>query len=213
MKRIDVNVDIGEGFPWDAELLRLATSANICCGEHAGSWELTLATVHACRDAGVRIGMHPGFPDRAGMGRNAPTAGQARAWYASVVAQALRFAAEVPDVGYCKPHGAFYNLIAQGDSHALEAAALIPGRLMLLGDRGQIREGFAERGYTPDGTLVPRSEPGAMLEDLAAIARQAVWLAERVDSICVHGDSDRCVQKLEAVVRALRDAGYEVAHG
>ena len=107
MKKIDLNVDIGEGFPNDDLLLDFATSANVCCGEHAGSIALTHATVELCRERGVRIGAHPGFPDRDSMGRRIPTVSEIRAASDSLLSQVSR----VAGAAYVKPHGAFYNLL------------------------------------------------------------------------------------------------------
>ena len=107
-KIIDLNVDIGEGFPFDKDLLAFATSANVCCGEHAGSPELTRETVAMCREKGVRVGIHPGYPDRAGMGRNSIDSEHERAYLSSVFQQVRWFNAEfAPE--YVKPHGAFYG--------------------------------------------------------------------------------------------------------
>lgn len=107
-RTIDLNVDIGEGFPYDEELLAFASSANICCGEHAGSRDLTLETIDLCRRHRVRIGAHPGYPDREGMGRRHLEPGQERQYLKSVFDQVNWFSSQAkPD--YLKPHGAFYN--------------------------------------------------------------------------------------------------------
>lgn len=213
MRCHDLNVDIGEGFPHDGALLDLATSANICCGEHAGSWELTVSTVERCRDHGVRIGIHPGFPDRASMGRRVLSAAEIDAAQASLVEQTERFLGVAPDAAYIKPHGAFYTMAMASRSPERDAAlatlcaVLEVCRLPLMTLEGTppsflaaeigvgvIAEGFADRAYLPDGTLVPRGEPGAILEDAAAIEKQVARLADRVDSICLHGDNPDCVE-------------------
>lgn len=116
MKTIDLNVDIGEGFPFDEELLTLASSANICCGIYAGSADLTRHTVKLCRDAGVKVGIHPGYPDRDSMGRkplneNVPPATQMQ-YLNSVQHQIFDFQKEF-GADYIKPHGALYNDTAQ----------------------------------------------------------------------------------------------------
>ncbi|MEZ0326099.1 MAG: 5-oxoprolinase subunit PxpA [Fimbriimonas sp.] len=107
-KTIDLNVDIGEGFPFDRELLRFASSANICCGVHAGSQDLTAATVELCRRQRVRVGAHPGYPDRENMGRRPMEEGQEREYLRSVFEQVRWFVA-LAKPEYIKPHGAFYN--------------------------------------------------------------------------------------------------------
>src|SRR5476651_1132837 len=90
-KTIDLNVDIGEGFPYDRELLKFASSANVCCGVHAGSDELSRETVALCKTQRVRIGAHPGYPDRESMGRIAMQAGQERIYLNSIFDQVMRF--------------------------------------------------------------------------------------------------------------------------
>lgn len=224
MKRIDLNVDIGEGFGFDRELLNFATSANVCAGEHAGSWEATRETIQLCLEAGVRIGMHPGYPDREGMGRTSMRPEQAEFFGESVARQVERFYFFVP-AAYLKPHGALYNDAAGDSAAALMARPIIenacrrfqlplmglPGTAMeVIAPAGFIREGFADRAYGADGRLMPRSEPGAVLTSETEIRRQTLALADRVDSICLHGDTPGCVGFAERVYAALLDAGYEV---
>jgi len=248
--RIDLNVDIGEGFPHDEALLAFATSANVCCGEHAGSWDLTMATVDLCKSRGVRIGVHPGYPDRANMGRREMEVDQHRAYLESIFGQVERFAKVVrPD--YIKPHGAFYNQTgailpptwvpsddrwkALIDEDPIgQALGKIPGagslgmilrihRLPLMGLPGTgheeiakraevllFREGFADRAYRDDGTLVPRSVPGSVYDDPEHVREQVLRLADSVDSICLHGDTPDALEFAELVTKTLRDAGYEV---
>lgn len=223
MRRIDLNVDIGEGFPYDEELLEFATSANICCGEHAGSWELTLLTIELCRNKGVRIGMHPGYADRESLGRRNAEAAEFPELRRSLLGQAHEFM-EARPAAYVKPHGAWYNQIVGGATLgrfdpaapliAIVREYKIPAMLLPtyrgLPAKWLIREGFADRAYREDGTLVPRSEPNAVLHDPKEVARQAVRLAESVDSICLHGDTPRCVAFAKLVREALESAGYEV---
>lgn len=220
MKRVDLNVDIGEGFPFDVELLRFATSANICCGVHAGSWDLTRETIGNALDAGVRIGMHPGYPDRVSMGRAALPQAQADEFRASIEAQVERFYNFVP-AAYLKPHGALYNESADIGHPAWSIVNEVcerwqlpllglPGTAHAGGPAGFFAEGFVDRRYTREGTLLPRSEPGALLTDLGEISRQAVTLAPHVDSLCLHGDTPGCVEILMAVHGELLRAGFEV---
>ena len=230
MKKVDLNVDIGEGFPYDEALLEFATSANVCCGEHAGSPELTLQTVEICRDHGVRMGAHPGFPDRKNFGRRTPKKTEIDA-YAKSVAQQIVTASSWAE--YFKPHGALYNLAsARGSSSSVfitSSATVITGVIvtnlpvMLLAGapitaylraKGMpfISEGFADRRYMPNSTLVPRTEPGAVLEDPGEIKRQVLELAPKVDSICLHGDTPGCLEFAEMVRKTLEDAGYEVGY-
>ncbi|MGV3617730.1 MAG: LamB/YcsF family protein [Fimbriimonas sp.] len=249
-RTIDLNVDIGEGFAFDEELLRFASSANICCGVHAGSRELTAATVELCGRHRVRIGVHPGYPDRESMGRRPLQAGQERAYLKSLFDQVQWFLNLVRP-SYLKPHGAFYNdtaIILPPDWEQIRKRAPMtsqyeaggvflsdyPGihslimllrihRLPLMGlgstshraiatraRQSFVSEGFADRRYTDAGTLVPRSEPGAVLADPAEIRAQVLRIAPDVDTICLHGDTPDCLEFAELVVKTLLDAGYGV---
>ena len=249
MKKIDLNVDIGEGFPFDRELLRFATSANVGLGKHAGSSELTEETVARCREAGVRVGAHPGYPHRPSMGRDPVPPGAQKAYFDSVFAQTQWFAAvHRPD--YLKPHGAFYNdtavVLPEGWRTENDAPtpygqegiflAQHPGlqflmmllrvyRLPLMGldrtshaeiarraGKGFIREGFADRLYRDNGTLMPRERPGAVLKDPDRVAAQTLRLAPGVDSICLHGDGPDCLAFAERIRKTLEDGGYEVGY-
>lgn len=230
MKRVDINVDIGEGFPYDDDLLDFATSANVCLGVHAGSQELTAHTFWLCARKGVRAGLHPGFPDRESMGRAVPEADDL-GWYAENIFR------QVEDwlpagASYLKPHGAWYNLLtAEGPLYtgsklildgvlALSRGGLQPmllanSRLALAFEgegRPIIAEGFADRAYEADGTLCARSLPGSVLTDKGQIKSQVLKLAVSVDSICIHGDTEGCVEFAELVYRTLEEGGFEVGY-
>jgi 5-oxoprolinase (ATP-hydrolysing) subunit A len=237
LRKIDLNVDIGEGFPHDAALLEFATSANICCGEHAGSWELTARTIDLCVSSGKRIGVHPGTPHRESMGRKPIELRDLAGFEESLRLQVKRFLGAVKP-SYLKPHGAWYNELTTSEPADQDVNATCVGLLiglvigtglpvmMLPSSRVSrailhagyeagwknplIIEGFADRAYTPEGTLVPRSEPGAVLEDPEEIKAQVLRLAPVVDSICLHGDTPHCVEFAELVKRTLIDGGYEV---
>jgi len=247
---IDLNVDIGEGFPNDVALLQVATSANVCCGVHAGDEKLTAEAVARCRQYGVRIGAHPGYPDRNSMGRAPMGSSQVREYLSSLFSQVEWFVNSF-GAAYLKPHGAFYNETAmvlpedwesklrrQPLATRYENGGLFlaehPGmqslmmmlrinKLTLMGleatahktlaeRAGQklIREGFADRAYQPDGTLVPRSQPGAVLTNTADVRSQVAFLAPRVDSICLHGDGENCVEFAHLVKEELISLGYGV---
>ncbi len=250
-RRVDINVDIGEGFPYDADLLQFATSANICCGAHAGSEDLTLQAIEFCEQNGIRIGVHPGYPDRGSMGRYPVTVDSERQYLNSIFAQVSWFCRYVKP-SYLKPHGSFYNdtaIVLPDDWEVSQRKqplatryengglflALYPGTQSLsmllrvhhlplmgleatahkvLAERaGQplIREGFADRAYHPNGTLAPRSVPGSVFTDVQEVKAQVAKIAPYVDSICVHGDTENCVEVAEAVYGALLDQGCEVA--
>ena len=243
-------MDIGEGFPHDRELLAFATSANVCCGVHAGSEELTMEAAARCRERGVRIGAHPGYPDRGTMGRLALTSGNERDFLKSLFDQVEWFVSAI-GAAYLKPHGGFYtdtgvilppdwewakrkqplatryenggvflaqypgmqSLIMLLRIHRLPLMGLeSTSHLVLAARAGQplLREGFADRAYTEHGTLVPRSQQGALLTEMYDVQDQVLRLAPFVDSICLHGDTPDCVEFAELVFKTLRDEGYEI---
>ena len=235
--RIDLNADLGESWErWhsgeDVLLLDVVTSANVCCGAYAGDAELMRVTCEAAVARGVAIGAQVGYPDRENFGRAfvdlEPTAlttelvGQVRELDRIARAAGGR-------VAYVKPHGALYNTIVDHEEQAravVAALAELGTSLPLLGLPGSraldlaaraglptVHEGFADRAYTPLGRLVPRSEPGAVLDDPQAVASQATRLIGEVGSICVHSDSPGALDLARAVRAALEDAGVEVASG
>jgi 5-oxoprolinase (ATP-hydrolysing) subunit A len=221
---MNVNADIGEGAGEDEAVLACVDSANIACGVHAGSAMITIATAWRCRTLGIQVGAHPGYDDRAGFGRVERSMG-ADEIQALIAFQVAGLAAVAP-IAYIKPHGALYHR-CQRDAAAADALARV-GKAHGVGLVGQpdfeivaaahragipaYREGFADRLMLPDGSLAPRTQPGAML-DPALAARQAVTLARsgRFDTICVHGDTKGAGQMAAAVRAALREAGVETA--
>jgi 5-oxoprolinase (ATP-hydrolysing) subunit A len=234
MAAIDLNSDLGESFgAWslgdDEALLKLVTSANVACGFHAGDPSTMLRTCRLAAERGVTVGAHVSYPDLAGFGRRAMDVDPGDL-YADTVYQigALRAVAESVGarLGYLKPHGALYNRIVSdaAQAEAVASAAKETG-LPLLGLPGSAiasaasaagvpfwREGFIDRAYRDDGTLVPRSEPGAVLSDPDDAAGRALELTAsgRVDSLCVHGDNAHALAMAEAVLAALEGAGIEV---
>ena len=233
--RIDLNADLGESPErWasgvDVALLNIVTSANVCCGAYAGEDELISATCAASVERDVAIGAQVGYPDREGFGR-VPMDMASDALRDEVATQIAHLAelAKGADgrVTYVKPHGALYNTIVRDEVQAaavveaVQEAGLplvgLPGAvsLRLAGAAGVpvVLEGFADRGYTAEGTLIPRSEPGALLDDPRDAAVQAVRLLhEGVASICVHSDSPGALDLVRAVRTALEHAGAEVRH-
>lgn len=232
---IDLNADVGESFGrWelgdDAALLPHLTSANIACGFHAGD-PLTLRRTCALAVAqGVVIGAQVGYRDLAGFGRRfidvAPEELEADVLYQLSALSGIAAAAGGA-VAYLKPHGALYHAVSshEAQADAVIAAVVAFGGLPVLGLAGSsfldrvaaaglptIGEGFADRAYLPGGGLVPRSEPGALLLDPAAVAAQAVRLASSgsVRSLCIHGDSPGAAASAAAVRVALSDAGIAV---
>jgi UPF0271 protein len=215
---VDLNCDLGEGCPHDAELMTLITSANVSCGFHAGDVALAHAALRAAAEHGVQAGAHPGFPDREGFGRREWAWPEERVFEECVdqvgALAGLARVAGAP-LRYVKPHGALYNMACRDDAYARPVVAAVESfGLALMGlpaSRLQalcagrcrfVAEGFADRRYLPDGSLVPRSRPDAFVTDPAEAVRQVEWLlAERdVETVCVHGDNPHAV----AFVRGLR---------
>lgn len=233
MAVVDLNSDVGEGFgAWpggpDDELAPLLTSANIACGFHAGDPSTIrrtceLAVRHACA-----IGAQVSYPDLVGFGRRFMDMQPAELTDAVVYQLgALDAFARLSGsrVRYVKPHGALYNALVHHHAQARAVADAIvqfDATLPVLGLPGSaietgshiagvrfVAEGFADRAYTPEGTLVPRTQAGALVTDPVEAADQALQLVGRgVASICVHSDTPGAPTILAAVARALAAAGH-----
>lgn len=222
---VDLNCDLGEGAGHDSDLMPLITSANIACGAHAGDLSTMRATMKLARQHGVAVGAHPGFDDKENFGRRELTMppGEMRALVERQVA-ALR---AIGSVVHVKPHGALYNLAARDATIARAVAeavfAVDPG-LVLFALRGSelVRAGrvrglrvaeevFADRTYRPDGSLTPRTEPGALITDESQSVAQALRLARQgADTICLHGDGAHAVAFARRLNAELRAAGIEL---
>ena len=248
MPFIDLNADVGESFGrWslgdDGELLRSITSANVACGFHAGDPGVMRETVRAARAAGVAVGAHPGFPDLVGFGRR-DLAASPREVADFVLYQmgalAAIAAAEGVRLQHVKPHGALYNMAVRDRQLAEAIAAAVaafdrtlilfglPGsELLRAGAEAGLRtagEGFADRGYAPDGTLVPRDRAGALVRNADEAAARAVRMARDglvtsadgsdvtvgVATICVHGDTPGAPDLTRRIRAALESAGITV---
>lgn len=219
---VTLNVDLGELPDEPEELWALATVANVACGGHAGDAASMRRACSQARARGVAVTAHPSYPDRAGFGRVA-MALPADVLVAALAAQCAALleaaAAEGVAVVGVKPHGALYHAVARNRAvaeAAVRGCAAVGGVWMLppaavlaeLVPRVVV-EGFADRGYLPDGGLVPRGQPGALLDDPAAAAAQALSLARsgRYQTLCVHGDTPGAVGVARAVRDALEGAG------
>lgn len=217
---IDLNADLGEGAGADADLMLLLTSANICGGLHAGGPDTLRSALELAAAHGVAVGVHPGYDDRAHFGRRelsltGPQLGSLVAYQIGAV-QALARLVGV-GVSYLKPHGALYNqacrdedvarpIVAVAYLHGLTVVGL-PGSVlehMCQGKVPFVAEGFADRGYRSDGSLIPRNEPGAFVHDPAEAVNQVDRLIRDrgVRTVCIHGDNPEAV----AFARAVRDA-------
>ncbi len=225
MAKIDLNADLGEGLAakTDLELLDLITSGNVACGGHAGDEATMSKTVREAKARGVRIGAHPSYPDRANFGRRTiPMSIEALRLSLEDQVRTLMKIAEEEDapVVYIKPHGALYHEASLDPDVAetiFSLATRMDLRVMLLAgsqfaeDPLVIREGFLDRSYMPDGSLVPRSESGALLVDPDEVRRQAVAVAPLVDSLCIHSDTPNAVALLSHAIDELKREGYEIA--
>jgi 5-oxoprolinase (ATP-hydrolysing) subunit A len=229
---IDLNADVGEGAPHDAELLTLVTSGSIACGFHAGDAMIMRQTVATAARRGVTIGVHPGYPDIAGFGRRAmdATPEQITAYviYQIGALDAVCRAAGT-EIRYVKPHGALYTRAAADMPTAgaiADAIRMVNSSLWLLGLAGSALieagraaglrtagEGFIDRAYLADGTLAPRGTPGAVLTDVPTVVARAVRMVRvgRADSFCVHSDTPGAVELARAVRAALEADGVSIA--
>lgn len=236
MTTIDLNADMGEGFGVydtgaDEFLLRYVTSANIACGYHAGDPHIMRKTVEGCLKQGVAIGAHPGLPDRLGFGRRelAVTAEEASDFVLYQVGALHSFVrAAGGRLNHIKLHGALYHMASRKAElaqaivnvlHRFEPQLLLYGlsgsQLHLAAkDKGlrYMSEGFADRAYHSDGSLLPRHLPGAVLEETESIAQQAVSLAltGSIQTLCLHGDKPRAQEHIKRITESLQIAGVKL---
>jgi UPF0271 protein len=222
MRSIDLNADLGEEVTDDAALLQIVTSANVACGYHAGTEAIMRAVCERAAGLLVSVGAQVSYDDREGFGRvdRDVEPDLLREQVADQVGTLTGIArAAGTDVRYLKPHGALYHRVIRDAEQATAVLAGsgelpvlgMPGQLLALAERAGRRvflEGFPDRGYGADGRLLPRDEPGALLEDEAAIAAHALELAPSVQSLCLHGDSPGAVEHAYAVRRALEADGW-----
>jgi UPF0271 protein len=249
-RTIDLNADVGEagdgdGIRTERELLALVSSAHVACGGHAGDAASMRDTVLAALAHGVRVGAHPSYPDRAGFGRR-PMELRSAALTAALGDQ-LQAMVDVcrtlgTRVASVKPHGALYGEVGTG---GIAYAALLEAvrttcepdvalvlrsgctavELARASGMAVEEEGFCDRAYTPQGELVDRQVPGAVLGDPTAVAHQAALLARdgqvatvdgavlslRIDTLCIHGDTPGALAMANAVCGAMWESGIEVA--
>jgi UPF0271 protein len=252
MNKIDLNSDVGESFGnyklgLDEEVIPLISSANIACGFHAGDPTVMRRTIAIAKENGVVLGAHPGFPDLIGFGRRNLDATldeigdyvtyQIGALQAFAAAQGMR-------LQHVKPHGALYNMAVRNTDiwdAVARAIAAVDTRLILfvlaganrrdleaIGARHGIRiafEFFGDRAYNPDGSLVSRKEPGAVIHDHTAVAAKVLKMVQEgrvvcqdgseiemaADTICVHGDNPSALALVKNIRESLQSAGVEIA--
>lgn len=246
--RIDMNCDMGESFgAWkmgnDEEILPFVSSANIACGYHAGDPATMRKTVAAAIKHGVCIGAHPGLPDLQGFGRRNMAISPQEA-YDMMVVQIGSLAAVAASQGakltHVKAHGQLYNMSVKNEALAKALAKAVfdvnkdlvffglAGSLMLdIAESIGLRtasEVFADRLYQPDGTLTPRTQPGAMIEDVEVSIRQTLQMVQdgtvtasdgskvkvRADTLCIHGDQPGAVTFAKSIREALTREGVTI---
>ena len=243
--KIDLNCDMGESFgPWqmgaDDLVMPYITSASVACGAHAGDPSIMRRTIRLANRHGVAIGAHPGFADLQGFGRREMQVDPGEledAMLAQIGALSAIARAEGASLQHVKAHGALYNMAARDARLAAAIARAIkacdPSLIMFglpnsaLLDAGRheglrvAAEGFADRSYEPDGSLTPRSRPGAVVHDAHEVTARAVRMVRdgvvlaadgrsidlRVQTICVHGDTPGAAALTASIVTGLRDAG------
>jgi len=247
--RIDLNADLGESFgAWrmgdDEALLDIVTSANIACGFHAGDPMVMSRTVRLCREKGVGIGAHPGFDDLRGFGRRrihgmAQDEVTALLLYQIGALQAIARGQGL-SVRHVKLHGALSNMASEeahyAEAYVAAARAADPEIIVVAMTTTELekavvragmplaRELYADRAYNPDGTLVQRGTPGAMIHDpheaaervLRMVGDQAIEaidgsrIAATGDTVCVHGDGPEALRMAETIRGRLEGAGIKV---
>lgn len=242
-KTIDINCDMGEGFGEDEALMRYITSANIACGAHAGNYNVMDATVRLAKKYGVAVGAHPGYPDIKGFGRRDLELSPDEI-YRLIVYQIGSLAAFCKVHGvkmqHVKPHGALYNLAAQNKDAAeaiCRAVYDVNPKLVLYGLSGSLlvsasrqigletaSEVFADRTYQSNGSLTPRTEKGALIDNPEHAVKQVKTLMEKgyveavngsqvnleADTLCIHGDGENAVIFASALRYGLENSGITV---
>lgn len=247
IRAVDLNGDMGEygdrgTRAVEEALMPLLTSCSIACGGHAGDDDTMRETVRLARRYGVGVGAHPSYPDREGFGRRSLALGEDE--LRSALQMQLADLGRVLDregvpLRHLKPHGALYHIAAGSPALArlvVEVAAAGGSAVVILGPPGSAleeaaaqagmafaAEGFVDRRYRGDGTLVPRGEAGALIDDVAERAAQAVALAQgrpvpavggaarlAVATLCIHSDAPGAVETARAVRTALEGAGIAI---
>ena len=239
MMKIDLNCDIGESVGNEEAIMPYITSANIACGFHAGDEVSMRRTVRLAKKYEVAIGAHPGWKDKEGFGRRemsvSPDDVEALVLYQIGALYAIA-KVEGLELRHVKPHGALYNQAAKDELLAKAIARAVKQfnpDLILIGLAGSglveagveaklrvAQEGFPDRNYNPDGTLISRRERNALLESPEEVAIHAVKLAKegidfsgrrvRLDTLCLHGDHPQAAQNAKLVHNVLRESGINI---
>ncbi|KPU62910.1 LamB/YcsF family protein [Thermococcus sp. EP1] len=246
--KIDLNSDLGESFGryklgLDEEVMKYITSANIACGWHAGDPLVMRNTVRLAKDMNVEVGAHPGYPDLMGFGRRymGITREEARNYILYQIGALYAFVkAEGLTLQHVKPHGALYNALVRDEEltrGVLEGIADFDKNIIFVGlsmskpleiaeEMGLkvAHEVFADRAYNPDGTLVSRRKPGAIIHNKEEIAERVIsmvkdggvkaingeWVELKADTICVHGDNPKAVEITAYIRKRLEEEGIKI---
>lgn len=233
----DINCDMGEGMATDKAIMPYISSANIACGYHAGNVDTIAKTIELCLKHNVAIGAHPSFPDRENFGRNEMNLSDNEIY--DLITQQLFIINEITGsfdaiLFHVKPHGALYNMSAKNKLIAKTIAQAVKDfnkNLVLYGLSSShsiseakriglktANEVFADRTYQDDGTLTPRSQPNALIEDADKTVQQVFQMIKEktvttitgktlpviADTICIHGDGKHAVEFAKAIYRNLK---------
>ena len=238
--KIDLNCDMGENIGNDEDIMPYITSANIACGFHAGDEMSMRTTVRLAKKYGVAVGAHPSWKDIEGFGRremSLPADEVEALLLYQIGALATIAKSEGIEIRHVKPHGALYNQAAEDEVLAMVIAKVVKrfsNELILVGLAGSklieagikigmnvANEGFPDRNYNPDGTLVSRKQSNAIIESPENVALHAVELAQNgidfagqrvhVDTLCLHGDHPYAAQNAKLVRDVLEKSGIEIA--
>ncbi len=244
MKTIDINCDLGEGMPWDEALMPYISSANIACGAHAGNEEIIFKTVQLCTQHNVAIGAHPGFADKPGFGRNEMELKDEELYH--LIRQQIETVGRIcqecnTTLHHVKLHGALYNMAARNrkvSKIASQAVKKVNTRLLFYGLSNSVMleearnaglytvaEAFADRAYRADGSLLARSNPGAVISEPEKALHQVLQILEhntvttvenikiplKAETICIHGDEPHAPEIAGKITTALRTKGYRIS--
>ncbi len=243
MKSIDLNCDVGEGMITDEEIIPFISSANIACGFHSGDKEIMKRTIEVCLQYNVAIGAHPSWPNKENFGRTEMQL-SANELYDCLLQQLNTLDTIAKQMGaklhHIKPHGALYNQSAKDKNIAATIAKAVDdfdASLILYGLSSSISiaqakqiglktadEVFADRTYMYDGTLTPRSQPNALIDDSATAAQQTLQMIQQctvktvsgtiisitADTICLHGDGKHAVELCKTILQQLKNNSIEI---
>lgn len=241
--QVDLNCDLGEGMQTDEQIIPFITSANIACGFHAGDIETMKRTIEFCLLHNVTVGAHPSWPDKENFGRKEMQLPSTEL-YTIIIEQLNIISAVAKEQGaklhHVKPHGALYNQSAKDSAIASTIGKAVKDfdpSLILFGLSGShsiteakklelktASEVFADRTYRDDGSLTPRSQPNALIEEESKAVEQALQMITQqtvtaisgktipliADTICLHGDGNNAVTFAKAISTALKQAGIDI---